>query len=228
MGSSLTLHPAHPHAGGLPEAATPAPLLRKSLSQAFMLPLSPFVSAAAGQTLAPTPAPPEGKVKHRGAGIGGGLAALGGRLRSASSRHLPSATDGEASVRRERSRRRSRSASRSGRRSRSGRFSDTDSGGESGAWGWWGGEAWRGGATDCIHSARCPRCPRCARCACRCGGQRHRLFQHPVRLERAVVCGAAGRRADGRVPLHLPAPAPAEPRQRQLRGEAGAGRLVWA
>lgn len=109
---------------------------RKSLPQVLLAPvelaLSPFMSHNK------EPAPAGREPSARGRSGTGGLAALGGMIRSASQRHLgfgDTDRSGRGTDRSGRGRRgRSRSRSRSVRRGRTpSRFSESDSGGESGA-----------------------------------------------------------------------------------------------
>ncbi len=104
-------------------------LLLTPLRAPVDLALSPFMHA--NKEAAATPAADAREPSGRGRSVGGGLAAIGGMLRSMSHKNL---AETDRSTRSRMGRRNSRGSHRGRSRSRSrrGRFSDTDSGGESG------------------------------------------------------------------------------------------------
>ena len=137
-------HPTPAHRSHAPPHSSAGLKTRKSLPQMLITPLrapvdlalSPFMHKEAPASPAPTGREPSARGRSATGG-GGGLAAIGGMLRSISHRNLADNTD--RSTRSRLGRRSSRGSHRERSRSRSRRghtpgvrFSDTDSGGESG------------------------------------------------------------------------------------------------
>lgn len=137
-------HPTPAHRSHAPPHSSAGLKTRKSLPQMLITPLrapvdlalSPFMHKEAPASPAPTRREPSARGRSATGG-GGGLAAIGGMLRSISHRNLADNTD--RSTRSRLGRRSSRGSHRERSRSRSRRghtpgvrFSDTDSGGESG------------------------------------------------------------------------------------------------